>query len=673
MCEYKDIDDMLEAVAARRERVQKEIETKLQNQQSNEEPQDSTDTALLLSQVFETTFCLEKFLTQHPNASYTGFTNFTSEELDELISLVIETIGEQHRGKKMRITPKGCLFLTLTYYSIYSPLEHLASITSIKVPTLQRIIKKVTNQYFPIFIKKFIPKELPVCKKQFINFPDAVGAVDSSTIEFYRPVEHDKMKKSWDAKNHINGIKLQAVVNPAGIAIHVNIDYLGSVHDKKLFDVSGVTEFLTVKRGVRLLHLPILADRGYIGIEHYYEEAIVQHKGRDKETIKRNNDIAKDRQIVERYFGRLKMSWGILSDGFRGEKSSLQTIVLGLTALTNYHIDQHPLSKSDAPDPIEEIEDDQITSNDTNSDEKQHITIDIKRESPDIPSQTNEPRISTFLVHNLEISNSFLGISNPGLTCHLNSVIQIMVAIPELVDAVCHYSNESCLLMNALRSTFAKLLSPVTTEHEPIDINCIAAVLGPHSSKMQDCIDTYEEIVTKLGFEFQTISANFDINDIFRSDLQRKDGSGEKALTTYMYAATPDVVQAFKQKKRSISVFITPPVFVINLCRMQETDIYKHYETKFAFPLNLDLRKISTGPNKRYVLFGIIAYADAHFIAFVKRNQEWHIFNDASVYKCEQKWIHYLEGGKDDQNSNILWKMTGHRLVARLLFYKTVC
>ena len=75
------------------------------------------------------------------------------------------------------------------------------------------------------------------------------------------------MRKSWDGKNHVNDIKLQAVVNPARMAIHVNIDYLGSVHDKKLFDVSGVTEFLTVKRGVRLLHHPILADRGYAGIE----------------------------------------------------------------------------------------------------------------------------------------------------------------------------------------------------------------------------------------------------------------------------------------------------------------------------------------------------------------------------------------------------------------------
>ena len=82
-------------------------------------------------------------------------------------------------------------------------MDNLASITSLKIPTLQRIIHKVTDQYFPIFIKKFIPKQIPICKKQFVNFPDAVGAVDSITIKFFRPKNSDLMRKSWDGKKNI--------------------------------------------------------------------------------------------------------------------------------------------------------------------------------------------------------------------------------------------------------------------------------------------------------------------------------------------------------------------------------------------------------------------------------------------------------------------------------------
>ena len=234
MCEYKDIDSMIKSKEERRARVQKEmLERQKHASEGNADHHEDAET--LDHQFHETTFCLDKFLEDHPNVTYKGFTNFSDKELDELITIVNNTLGERHRGKKMRITPKGCLFITLTYYSVYSPMEYLSSITSIKIPTLQRIFKKVTNEYFPIFVKKFIPKELPTCKKQFTNFPDAVGAVDSTTIEFYRPTDHEKMRKSWDGKNHVNGIKLQAVVNLARMAIHVNIDYIGSVHDKKTF------------------------------------------------------------------------------------------------------------------------------------------------------------------------------------------------------------------------------------------------------------------------------------------------------------------------------------------------------------------------------------------------------------------------------------------------------
>lgn len=399
------------------------------------------------------------------------------------------------------------------------------------------------------------------------------------------------MRKSWDGKNHVNGIKLQAVVNPARMAIHVNIDYLGSVHDKKLFDVSGVTEFLTVKRGVRLLHHPILADRGYAGIEKYYEEAIVQRRGNDKEIIERNNQIAKDRQIVERFFGRLKMSWGILSDGFRGEKSTLQTIILGLTALTNYLIYQHPLTSDDAPDLLEvSVEDEE--------DNNQIITI-----------------------------SNIVGIHNHGFTCHLNSVLQVLISIPEFVETLQQNANDDCRITQAFMQVFNQIQTRSNDNSHSADTSCLTNILGQHILEMQDCIDTYEEIVTKISYEFQSKSSQTDVSAIFRSDIQRKDGSSEKMLTFYLNASIPDVALAFKSMKKNITRFIVPPILVINLCRMPETETYKHSATKFCFPFNLDLHKISTCEKKQYELFAIIAYADKHFIAFVKKNGEWIIYD----------------------------------------------
>lgn len=57
-------------------------------------------------------------------------------------------------------------------------------------------------------------------KSQFQNYPDAVAAVDSTTIPFYIPPNDEEKRKTYDFKNAVNGHKLQAAVTPDGLAIH---------------------------------------------------------------------------------------------------------------------------------------------------------------------------------------------------------------------------------------------------------------------------------------------------------------------------------------------------------------------------------------------------------------------------------------------------------------------
>ena len=107
-------------------------------------------------------------------------------------------------------------------------------------------------------------------------------------------------------KNKVNEQKLQAAANPHGIAIHINTDHPRSVYDKRPSDISGVPEFLTVTFGKQKIILPVLADRGYIGTESYHKSAIAQQRGSEEETINWNTDIAFDRQIAEKFYGRFK-------------------------------------------------------------------------------------------------------------------------------------------------------------------------------------------------------------------------------------------------------------------------------------------------------------------------------------------------------------------------------
>ena len=112
---------------------------------------------------------------------------------------------------------------------------------------------------------------------------------------------------------------IRAALHTHDIAIHINADFYAATHDKKIFDLSEVTNFVNVKRGKQNKILPTLADRGYIGIEKYHDSAIVQERGNDPETLQRNNDLAHDRVIVENYIGRMKGYWGVLTEGYRGD------------------------------------------------------------------------------------------------------------------------------------------------------------------------------------------------------------------------------------------------------------------------------------------------------------------------------------------------------------------
>ena len=233
---YKE-DRLEEFEKAKRDnRIQCSILKKLERDQNELSKDDMIES---ISPDFQGKKCfdLEDWMSKHPKVTYQGLCNFTSEELDELVDVIEKHTQTHKRGRKRKITTKGELFITLTMHSVNATVEFAAGMFSIAPSTFHDIVQKVIHLYYPIFIQRFIPKSIPSCDKEFKNFPYAVGAVDSTTIPFNCPSNKTERLASWDAKNHTNGIKLQALVNPAGRAIHLNADYNASVHDKKSFDV----------------------------------------------------------------------------------------------------------------------------------------------------------------------------------------------------------------------------------------------------------------------------------------------------------------------------------------------------------------------------------------------------------------------------------------------------
>ena len=86
-----------------------------------------------------------------------------------------------------------------------------------------------------------------------------------------------------------------------------------------------------------------------------------------------------------------------MKDGYRGDRRALPQLIRGLVALTNYYIDQHPLSKGvelyeprrfSVPRPKAPSQEDSDTSEDTS---------ESSAESP-TPSPTTSPATKAILI-----------------------------------------------------------------------------------------------------------------------------------------------------------------------------------------------------------------------------------------------------------------------------------
>ena len=93
-------------------------------------------------------------------------------------------------------------------------------------------------------------------------------------------------------------------------------------------------------------------DKGYIGLRNKNIRAITPKNkpanGRlTREQQKKKVVIAAARVLVENFFGRRVMLWGMVCERFRFAEEDYEVFASVCTALTNVHIHFHPLRASD--------------------------------------------------------------------------------------------------------------------------------------------------------------------------------------------------------------------------------------------------------------------------------------------------------------------------------------
>jgi hypothetical protein len=91
----------------------------------------------------------------------------------------------------------------------------------------------------------------------------------------------------------------------------------------------------------------VLVDSGYQGLQRLVD-TILPHKKQPNRAFTRqqqrhNQELASERVICERFYGRLKTKFRIMASKYRNSREEYQLIFMLCTALTNYHIILHPL------------------------------------------------------------------------------------------------------------------------------------------------------------------------------------------------------------------------------------------------------------------------------------------------------------------------------------------
>ena len=304
-------------------------------------------------------------------------TNFEPAEFEEIWLLVEEFISQNYnvgRGKKSEVTGKDALFMLMTVLKYGGQWDMLARIFLMKGPTFERLITRfarlVSEQLYKIFVVDLTGpismRTLRETNSTFREFPEALYAVDVTFQQSFRPSGSiNEGKIFFSGKHKLYGLKVEVSVLPNGLAMSCSDHFPGSISDleiiqrrqdwhkrrsRKKGDDNELTEnglFYNIYKK----RWALLADEGHQGFGIFLRAILPERKPprgvlsiSEEAFIRR---IARDRSIVENYFGRLCTLWTLLSAKWRWNHSIYDDFFKLGVALTNAHIKNFPLRAED--------------------------------------------------------------------------------------------------------------------------------------------------------------------------------------------------------------------------------------------------------------------------------------------------------------------------------------
>jgi hypothetical protein len=272
------------------------------------------------------------------------FKNFTGLEVAEFDALTSEIhekydVYEQKRlarndrkrdfgaGHPFKLPLADRILMLLMYYHLYTSstlLGYLVDLGQTNVLKDIRNLEPLVGEVLPLPRKQDDRvKRLRTVDDIEAMFPGFKAFLDATEQEIPRPHDKRKQKSHCSGKKRKFTVKTQITVNQEGLIVHKTAHAAGSTHDYALYRHSHPDLPDNVCLGL---------DLGYKGIETDYPKlnCILPFKrknpGRGKRGVKGpelsaeqkafNNELSKDRIVVEHTFSRLK-KFRIWADEFR--------------------------------------------------------------------------------------------------------------------------------------------------------------------------------------------------------------------------------------------------------------------------------------------------------------------------------------------------------------------
>lgn len=266
---------------------------------------------------------------------------FTVAQFDQLLWPYLDDIVERDQsrgGRHPKLCPKSKLILVLSYLRTGTTYADLCPYFGISKSRARQIIKDFIPKMIDRLEVNLVWKDWNLQNEHLSeidgnNFSRCVGIVDAMEQPINRPKNDQQLWYSGKSKMHT--IKSQIVVEPvSGRIIHCIAGVSGRIHDKRLFDESGVLELVRNNEY-------IMADSGYQGIQADVRALLPVKKPRNRDLTSEeklwNRKLSSKRILVEHVIGRLQ-NWKILKNRWTGKYSTIELyrIVFRLCAiLTN--------------------------------------------------------------------------------------------------------------------------------------------------------------------------------------------------------------------------------------------------------------------------------------------------------------------------------------------------